>query len=136
MLYTVYKCCGIRVRDYRGAQSPRHIEPAGFVGAVGRRDRAATGDAAADRLEAPPRAARRRPRRIRGGRTAPAVQAETTTAAGGGRLAGSIPEVLVHSRRCARTPPGPHASLNTSENANEKKEAEERQMTVRDQYAP
>src|SRR5437762_1256042 len=34
---------------------------------------------------------------------------------GGGCLAGSVPSVLVRSRRCSRTPPRPHGSVNTNE---------------------
>jgi hypothetical protein len=45
-------------------------------------------------------------------------------------MAGSIPSVLVRSRRCSRTPPRPHGSVNTNE-----KEDKER-MTDHQQYAP
>src|SRR6267143_7091729 len=34
---------------------------------------------------------------------------------GGGCLAGSVPSVLVRSRRCPRTPPRQHGSINTNE---------------------
>jgi DNA-binding transcriptional ArsR family regulator len=33
------------------------------------------------------------------------------TTSGGGRLAGSVPPVLVRSRGCSRTPPRPHGSF-------------------------
>jgi hypothetical protein len=45
-------------------------------------------------------------------------------------MAGSVPSVLVRSRRCSRTPPRPHGSVNT----NEKEDKEG--MTGRQQYAP
>src|SRR5215475_6824754 len=46
-------------------------------------------------------------------------------------MAGSVPSVLVRSRRCARTPPRPHGSINTNE-----KEDKEKKMTDREQYTP
>jgi uncharacterized protein YndB with AHSA1/START domain len=45
-------------------------------------------------------------------------------------MAGSVPSVLVRSRRCSRTPPRPHGSINTNE-----KEGKEK-VTDRDQYTP
>jgi DNA-binding transcriptional ArsR family regulator len=48
-----------------------------------------------------------------------------------GSLAGSVPSVLVRSRRCSRTPPRPHGSINTNE-----KEDKEKKMTDREQYTP
>src|SRR5208283_4504635 len=99
----------------------RHIEPAGLVATVGWRDRASPSYAAADRVEAPASAARGRFRGIHGGRTAPSLSAEARTTSGGGCLAGSVPPVLVRSRRRSRTPPRPHGSINT----NEKEDKEE-----------
>src|SRR5436190_10729690 len=52
MLCGVYQECGIRLRDHRGAEPPRDIEPPGLVRAVGWRDRAAASHDAADRVEA------------------------------------------------------------------------------------
>src|SRR5450759_998621 len=42
----------------------------------------------------------------------------------------SVPSVLVRSRRCSRTPPLPHGSINTNEKEDKEK------MTDREQYAP
>src|SRR5207302_510696 len=50
---------------------------------------------------------------------------------GGGCLAGSVPSVLLRSRRCSQTPPRPHGSINTNE-----KEDKEKKVTDREQYAP
>jgi uncharacterized protein YndB with AHSA1/START domain len=62
---------------------------------------------------------------------APSLPAETGTTAGGGCLAGSVPPVLVRSRRCARTPPRPPGAIHTSE-----KEGKEKEMTNREGYTP
>src|SRR5579864_2621798 len=99
MLLGVYEENEIRVRNHCGAEPPRDLEPPGLVTTVGWRDRASTSYAAADRVKAPARAARGRFRGIHGGRTAPFLPAETRTASGGGCLAGSVPSVLVCSRR-------------------------------------
>src|SRR5438477_977942 len=131
MLCGVYEEGGICLRNYCGAEPPRDIEPPGLVTTVGWRDRASASYAAADRVKAPARAARGRFRGIHGGRTAPSLPAEARTASGGGCLAGSVPSVLVRSRRCSRTPPRPHGSIDT----NEKKD-KEKNMTDREQYAP
>src|SRR5438105_10598873 len=103
----VYIGNGICVRNHCGAEPPRDIEPPGLVPTVGWRDRASASDVAADRLQAPASAAGRRFRGIHGGRTAPSLPAEARTISGGGYLAGSVPSVLVHSRRCSRTLPRP-----------------------------
>src|SRR6266446_2661600 len=131
MLRRVYKKHGIGVRNHCGAEPPRDIEPPGLVTTVGGRDRAPASYAAADGVKAPARAARGRFRRIHRGRTAPSLPAEARTTSGGGCLAGSVPSVLVRSRRCSRTPPRPHGSINTNE-----KEDTEKKMTDREQYAP
>src|SRR5258708_37990877 len=107
----VYQGHGICVRSHCRAEPPRDIEPAGLVTTVGWRDRASTWYAAADRVKAPASAARGRFRRIHGGRTAPSLPAETWTTSGGGCLAGSVPPVLVRSRRCSRTPPPSDGSI-------------------------
>src|SRR5262245_26629544 len=60
---------GVSVRNHRGAEPPRDLEPPGLVTTVGWRDRARASDAAADRVKAPASAARGRLRRIHGGRT-------------------------------------------------------------------
>ena len=73
----VYYKRGICVRNHRGAEPPRDIEPTGLVTTVGWRDRASTSYAAADRVKAPASAARGRFRRIHGGCTAPSLPAET-----------------------------------------------------------
>src|SRR5262249_30581024 len=122
---------GVSVRDHRGAEPPRDIEPPGLVTTVGWRDRASASYATAGRVKAPARAARGRCRGIHGERTAPSLPAETRTTSGSGCLAGSVPSVLVRSCGCARTPPRPHGSVNT----NEKKDTEKR-VTHREQYAP
>src|SRR4051794_5464362 len=101
----VYKKCGVRVRDHCGAEPPRDIKLVGIVTTVGRRDRAPTGYDAAGGIETPASAAGGGFRGIHGGRTAPSVPAETGTTAGTGRLAGSVPAVLVGSRRRPGTPP-------------------------------
>src|ERR1700721_561516 len=125
MLSGVYQESGICFRNHRGAEPPRDIEPAGLVPTVGWRDRASTSHAAAHRVQAPASAARSRFRGIHGGRTAPALPAETRTTAGGGCLAGSVPPVLVRSHRCSRTPPRPHGShQRTSIETNQKEEKE------------
>src|SRR5437762_10024893 len=115
MLRGVYEERGIGVRNHCGAEPPRDTEPPGLVPAVGGRDRASTSYAAADRVKAPASAARGRFRGIHGGRTAPSLPAEARTISGGGCLAGSVPPVLVRSRRCSRTPPRPHGSVNSKE---------------------
>src|SRR5580700_4815615 len=111
----VYRKSGICIRNHCGAEPPRDIEPAGLVTTVGGRDRASTAYAAADRVKTPASATRGRFRRIHGGRTAPSLPTETWTTSGVGCLAGSVPSVLVRSRRCSRTPPRPHGSVNTNE---------------------
>src|SRR5213078_3516613 len=121
MLCGVYQESGICVRNHRGAKPPRDIEPPGLVTAVGGRDRASASYAAADGVKAPARAARGRFRGIHGGRTAPSLPAEATTASGSGCLAGSVPPVLVRSRGCSRTPPRPHGSVNTNEKEDKEK---------------
>src|SRR6202158_2540626 len=129
--YRVYKGNGICVRNHCGAEPPRDIEPPGLVPTVGWRDRASASYAAADRVKAPASAARGRFRGIHGGCTAPSLPTEARITSGGGCLAGSVPPVLVRSRRCSRTPPRPHGSINTNE-----KEDKEKKMTDRDQYTP
>src|ERR1700756_3597252 len=121
MLCGVYTESGICLCNHCRAQSSRDIEPPGLVPTVGGRDRASTSYAAADRVQAPARAARGRFRGIHGGRTAPSLPAEARTVSGGGRLAGSIPPVLVHARGCSRTPPRPHGSVNTEEKEDRRK---------------
>src|ERR1700682_1920505 len=120
----VYKGDGICVRNHCGAEPPRDNEPPGLVTTVGWRDRASAPHAAAHRVKAPASAARGRFCGIHGGRTAPSLPAETRTTSGDRCLAGSVPSVLVRSRRCSRTPPRPHGSINTNE-----KEDKEKQMT-------
>src|SRR5215831_8206260 len=115
MLHRVYKDRGIRIRNHCGAEPPRDIESPGLFRTVGRRDRAPASYAAADRVQAPTGAARGGFRGIHGGRTATALQAEAGTVSGGGCLAGSLPPVLVRTRRRPRTPPRPHGSSNTNE---------------------
>src|SRR5260370_25325175 len=115
MLCGVYEEHGICVRNHCGAEPPRDLEPPGLVPTVGWRDRAPTSHAAAERVKAPARAARGWFRGVHRGRTAPSLPAEAGTISGGGCLAGSVPPVLVRSRRCSRTPPRPHGSVNTNE---------------------
>ena len=131
MLCGVCQWSGICVRNHCGAEPPRDIEPPGLVTTVGWRDRESASYAAADRVKAPASAARGRFRGIQGGRTAPSLSTEARTASGGGCLAGSVPPVLVRSRRCSRAPPRAHGSVNTDE-----KEDKEKKMTDREQYAP
>src|SRR2546428_6903878 len=121
MLCGVYQENGICVRNYCGAEPPRDIEPPGLVPTVGGRDRASASYAAADRVKAPASAARGRFRGIHGGRTAPSLPTETWTTSGGRCLAGSVPPVLVRSRRCSRTSPRPHGSVNTNEKEDKEK---------------
>src|SRR6266516_6842058 len=132
MLSRVYIGSGLCIRSHCGAEPPGDIEPPGLVRTVGGRDRAAASYAAAGRVKAPARAARRRFRRVHGGRTAPSLPAKTGTASGDRCLAGAVPPVLVRSRGCSRTPPRPHGSINT----NEKEDTEKKMMTDRLQYAP
>src|SRR5712671_5425122 len=138
MLCGVYEEHGICIRNYCGAEPAGDIEPAGLVTTVGGRDRARTWYDAADGIKAPAGAARGRFRGIHGGRTAPSVPAETGITSGTGCLAGSVPPVLVCSRRCSRTAPGPHGAVSTNEksgNTNEK-ENKEKTVTDREQYIP
>src|SRR5439155_6026178 len=121
MLCIVYSDHGICVRHHRGAEPPRDPEPPGPVPTVGGRDRAPAADAAADRVKAPARAARRRFRGIHGGRTAPSLPAEARTTSGGGCLARSVPSGLVRSCRCSRAPPRPHGAVNASETEDKEK---------------
>src|SRR5437867_7840179 len=121
MLCGVYQERGICVRNHCGAEPPRDIGPPGLVTTVGGRDRASAAYAAADRVQAPASAARGRFRGIHGGRTAPSLPAEARTASGGRCLAGSVPSALVRSRRCSRTPPRPHGSVDTDEKEGEEK---------------
>src|SRR5260370_40437718 len=125
MLCGVYQESGICVRNHCGAEPPRDIEPAGLVTTIGWRDRASAWYAAADRVKAPASAARGRFRGIHGGRTAPSLSTEARTTSGDRYLAGSVPPVLVRSRRCSRTPPQPHGSNNTNENENQEDDAAE-----------
>src|SRR5213593_2994425 len=131
MLCRVYEESGICVRNHCGAEPPRDTEPPGLVTTVGWRDRASASYAAADSVKAPASAAKGRFRGIHGGRAAPPLPAEARTTSGGGCLAGSVPSVLVRSRRCSRTPPRPHGSINTNE-----EEDKEKKMTEREQYTP
>src|SRR3989449_4690381 len=130
MLCGVYQESGICVRNHCGAEPPRDTEPPGLVTTVGGRDRASSSYAAADRVKAPASAARGRFRRIHGGRTAPSLPAEARTTSRGGCLAGSVPSVLVRSRRCSRTPPRPHGSINTNEKE-DKEKIDDRSRAVR-----
>jgi|HubBroStandDraft_4_1064222.scaffolds.fasta_scaffold449286_1 hypothetical protein len=109
----VYTRNGICLRNRCGAEPPCDIEPPGLVTTVGGRDRASASYVAADRVKAPAGAARERFRGIHGGRTAPSLPAETRTISGDGRLAVSVPPVLVHSRGCSRTLPRPHGAIET-----------------------
>src|SRR5207245_1274513 len=59
------------------------------------------------------------------------LPAEARTTPGGGCLARSVPQVLVRSRGCSRTPPRPHGSVSTNET-----EDEETKVINRDQYIP
>src|SRR5258706_16211748 len=127
----VYQENGICLRSHCGTEPPRYIEPPGLVTTVGWRDRASTSYDAADGVKAPASAARGRFRGIHGGRTAPSLPVETRTISRGGCLAGSVPPVLVRSRRCSRTPSRPYGSVNTNE-----KEDKEKTMTDRQQYTP
>jgi hypothetical protein len=127
----VYKERGICFRNHCGAEPPRDIEPPGLVTAISGRDRAATSDAAAHRVEAPASAARGRFRGIHGGRTAPSLPVETGAASRSGCLAGSLPPVLVRSRRRAGTPPRPHGSnANIDEKEDTKKKTRRKPANV------
>ena len=87
--------------------------------------------AAADRLEAPARAARGRLRRSHRGRPAASLPAQTRTASGSGCLARAVPPVLVLSRGCARTPSRSHG-INRHRKKNERQgENDDSSRTVR-----
>jgi hypothetical protein len=125
--YRVYQECGICVRNHCGTEPPCDIESPGLVTTVGWRDRASTSYAATDRVKAPENVARGRFRRIHGGRTAPSLSPETRTTSGGGCLADSVPQVLVRSHRCSRTPPRPLGTFTARQannTANEKEDKE------------
>jgi hypothetical protein len=136
MLCGVYQESGICVRNHCGAQPPRDIEPPGLVTTVRWRARTSTSDAAAHGVKTPAGAARGRFRGIHGGRATPSLPAETCAASGSGCLVGAVPPILVRSRRCSRTPSGPHESLNANEHNTNEKEDKEKKMTDREQYAP
>src|SRR5215469_2137110 len=106
---------GIGIRNHCRAKPPCDIGPAGVVATVRGRDRASTSNVAADRVEAPARAARGRFRGGHRGRTAPSLPAKTRTISGVGCLAGSVPPLLVGSHRCSRTASQPHGRINTNE---------------------
>ena len=72
----VYTASGICIRNHCRAESAGDTEPPGVVTTVGGRDRTSASDAAADRVQAPARAAGRRFRGIYGGRTAAPLPAE------------------------------------------------------------
>src|SRR4030095_15703792 len=112
MRRAVYQKCGICVRNYRGAEPPRDLAPAGFVRTIRGRDRAPTADAAADRVKTPARAARGRLCGIHRGRTTASLSSEARTVSRGRGLVGSVPSILVGSSGCARTPSRPHGSEN------------------------
>src|SRR5207302_8651774 len=131
MLCGVYQKSGICVRNHCRAEPPRDIEPPGLVTTVGWRDRAPASYAAAERVKAPASAARGRFRGIHGGRTAPSVPAETRTTSGGRCVAGSVPPVLVRSRRCSRTPPRTYGPNNTNEKIGRATSRETEQRTDR-----
>src|SRR5580693_876185 len=105
MLCGVYAKHGVYLRNHCGAEPPRDIEPPGLVPTVGGRDRAPASYVAAGRVKAPARAARRRFRRIHGGRSAPSLPAEARTTSRDGCLASPVPPVLVQPPGCSRTPP-------------------------------
>ena len=111
----VYNGRAICLRNHCRAEPPRDPQPPGLVTTVGWGYRTSAPDAAADRVEAPASPARGRLRGIHGGCPAPFLPAEAGIAAGGGCLAGSIPPVVVRSRRCSRTPPRSHGAVRTSE---------------------
>src|SRR5436190_22255429 len=73
----VYQERGHRLRNHRGAEPPRDIEPSGLVAAVGGTDRASAPYVAADRVKASAGAARGRFRGVHRGRTAPSLSVET-----------------------------------------------------------
>src|SRR4029077_6242747 len=118
----VYEESAIYLRNHRRAESPRDLEPPGLVPTIGGRDRASTSYAAADGVQAPAGAARRRFCRVNSGGTAPPRLPETRSVSGDGGLAVSVPPVLVDSRGCSRTVPRPHGVIERgSVNPNEKK---------------
>src|SRR5215831_4179183 len=121
ILCGVYEEGGICVRNHCGAEPPRDLEPSRLLTTVGWRDRASASYVAADRVKAPASAARGRFRGIHGGRAAPPLPTDARTTSGAGCLAGSVPSVLVCSRRCSRTPPRPHASINSNERQDKEK---------------
>ena len=121
ILRGVYQESGISVRSHCGAEPPRDIEPPGLVTTVGWRDRRSASHGAADRVQASAGAARGRFCRIHGRRTAPFLPPETSTFSRAGCLAGSVPPILVRSRRCSRTPPRPHGSVHRNEKEGKEK---------------
>src|SRR5262245_4710985 len=127
MTVCAYTWRGIHVRDHRGAEPPGHPQPAGVVGAIGRRDRAPAADASSFGVQAPPRAARGGLRGV--ARRSPAARlSDPARAAHGGRcLARSLPALLDGPRRCARTPSRPHGAGT---------EAKREPMSQREKYAP
>src|SRR5438270_551372 len=102
-----------------------------LVTTVGWRDRASASYAAADRVKALASADRKSTRLNYSHSQTPYVAADAKKKSGGGCLAGSVPSVLVRSRRCSRTSPRPHGSINKNET-----EDKEKKMTDREPYAP
>src|SRR5437588_12214879 len=96
----VYQESGICVRNHCGAEPPREIEPPGLVTTVGWRDRASASYASADRVKAPASAARGRFRGIFFFHTAPTPPTYTLSLHDALPISGSVPSVLVRSRRC------------------------------------
>src|SRR6266536_2229222 len=123
----VYERHGIIVRHHRGAEPPRHPQPAGVVGAIRRRDPAPAADASNFGVQAPPRPARGRVRGV--ARRSPAARLpDPARAAHGGRcLARSFSWPLDGPRRCARTP-----SRSDGAGIKERKEP----MSSREKYVP
>lgn len=113
----VYVRSGIRIRSHCGTEPPRNPEPAGLLRAVGGRDRASPSYAAADRIQASACAARERICRGHGGCAAPPLPAKAGTPAGAGRLARSVPPILVPPRGCSGAPPRPHGAVETTESS-------------------
>ena len=115
---TYIKRRGISLRNHCRAEPPRHPQPSRLLGAVGRRNRASAGNAAASRIQAP---AVLRDGRLRGGHRGCAAPStgSSRNPLGGRRVAGTVPPLLVPSPRRSGAPPRPHGSVEGSRNTNQ-----------------
>src|SRR5215203_1836883 len=132
MPVALYTSHGILFRYRRRAQQARHPESPPFFGTFRRRNRAKASAFAAIGVETPSRAERRRLRRITGRCSAAPLSASTRATDGDGRVAGSLPPLLVKASRCAGATPRQHGSTRKEITSDKK----EKQMKNASAYSP